>query len=65
MEQSEVFGTSFCKFVLNICLIKAKKPGPPCNNCGTIHQKSSIIPLVGGITFHWVAVGYKFNIRNI
>ena len=39
---------SFCKSVLDICLIKAQKATSPCSNGGTIDEKTCIIPLVGG-----------------
>ena len=39
------------KFVLNISLIKAQKLTFPCNNSGTIHQKTFNIPLAEGNHF--------------
>ena len=59
MERNEVFGTS-------TCLIKTQKSQP-------LHvimveqfiKKPVLFRWWKGATFHWVVVGYKFNIINI
>ena len=44
--------------------LKHKKPTSPCNNGGTINQKTCIIPLAGGSHLSLGCWLYKFNIYN-
>ena len=59
--------SSFCKSVLNICLIKAQKENLSVHVV-MVHQsiKEPVLLLwLEGATFHWLASGHKFNAMNI
>ena len=54
MKKNEVFGTSFCKSVLQMFDYSTKAKLSENNSSKNLHY-----------SFYWDAVGYKFNIMNI